>query len=437
TYDGSNAATVTAVTFNGLETLAAADYTVNSSTFNNANVGDDKPVTVSVTLNDTETANNYNLTNGSSNNDKLTGNITAKDIIVIPDENQSKVYGQSDPELTYAYEPALIGGDAFTGALSRTTGEPPGTYPILQGTLALSSNYELTFTSGVLFTIDPTNLSLLQDLEDAVICVGESHTFEIVAEGDNLSYEWYYGNERITGANKNTYTITNAEFRDYERYYVIVRSDLSSYRSSIYSKRVRLWVADQLPESLRFVEFPSTATTGKTYLIKLDGYPDVTQYIWSYRVGATLVVAQNAVIPTTVAQNTNDGVTFSPETGGVGNNETLATFGALSAGQGLLTVTLEHPCGTRQATQPILVQYPTGVEQVAETAVRVFPNPTSGIIKVSGTKSNQFIRIVDITGSMKGNYPAQDGETTIDLTGYSKGTYLIQYNGKTVKVVSK
>jgi hypothetical protein len=257
---------------------------------------------------------------------------------------------------------------------------------------------------------------ILKDLEDAIVCAGESHTFAVEAEGDNLSYEWYYGNERIKGANGNTYTITNAELRDYEHYYVIVRSQIGDYRSSVYSKNVRLWIAGQLPENLRFVDFPSTVTTGNTYRIKLAGYPDVTQYVWSYD---------------------RDGVTFSPETGGIGDNETLATFGVLSAGQGMLTVTLEHPCGTRQATQPILVQWPTGVEQIAGQAVRVFPNPTSGIIKVSGTRSNQIIRIVDITGSLKGNYPAQDSETTIDLTGYSKGTYLIQHNDKTVKAIRK
>jgi hypothetical protein len=257
---------------------------------------------------------------------------------------------------------------------------------------------------------------LLQDLEDAIVCAGGSHTFEIVAEGESLSYEWYYGNERIKGANGNTCTITNAEFRDYERYHVIVRSHSGANSSSVYSKEARLWVAGQLPETLQFVEFPSTVFTGNTYRIKLAGYSDVTQYIWNYD---------------------RDDVTFSPETGSVGQNETQATFGILSAGQGLLTVTLEHPCGTRQATQPILVQWPTGVEPVAGAAVRVFPNPASGIIHISGTKSNQIIRIVDITGSLKGTYPTQDGETTIDLTGYNKGTYLIQYNDKTDKVIRK
>ncbi|MDR1369476.1 MAG: T9SS type A sorting domain-containing protein, partial [Dysgonamonadaceae bacterium] len=290
------------------------------------------------------------------------------------------------------------------------------TYLIEQNTLELSNNYLLTFTPGVLFTIDPTHPRLLQDLEDAVVCAGESYTFAIVAECDNLSYEWYRGNGRITGANRNTCTITNAESGHSDRYYVIVRSDLGSYRSSVYSKEVSLWVASQLPETLRFTEFPSPAITGQTYRIKLAGYPDVTQYVWSYD---------------------RDGVTFSPVAGGVGKNETLATFGVLSAGQGLLTVTLEHPCGTRQATQAVLVQWPTGVEQVAAGQVTVSPNPTTGIIKVSGTTSNQIIRIVDITGSLKGTYPAQDGETTIDLSGFTKGTYLVQYGGKTVKAIKK
>jgi hypothetical protein len=257
---------------------------------------------------------------------------------------------------------------------------------------------------------------LLQDLEDAVVCRGESHTFKIVAEGENLSYEWYYGNELIKGASGNNYTITNAEFRDYERYYVIVRSHVGESHMSVYSKNVRLWVADYLPETLQFAEYPSTAITGQSYRIKLAGYSDVTQYSWNYD---------------------RDGVTFSPATGGVGENETRATFGILSEGLGTLTVTLTHPCGTRQATQAIVVNYPAGTGEVTVNEIAVSPNPTSGIIKVSGTKANQTICIVDITGSLKGSFPAQDGTTTIDLSGYTKGTYLVHYDGKTYKVIRK
>ncbi|WP_343524609.1 MBG domain-containing protein [Pedobacter sp.] len=60
---------------------------------------------------------------------------------------KSKTYGDADPALTYTFAPALVTGDSFTGALTRAVGENVGTYPINQGTLALNSNYTLTYIS--------------------------------------------------------------------------------------------------------------------------------------------------------------------------------------------------------------------------------------------------------------------------------------------------
>jgi hypothetical protein len=69
-YDASTSATVSSVGFSGLvntETLAkGTDYTVTSATFGDANVGADKPVTLSVALANTAKAKNYSLSNGSS-----------------------------------------------------------------------------------------------------------------------------------------------------------------------------------------------------------------------------------------------------------------------------------------------------------------------------------------------------------------------------------
>nr|WP_232793412.1 MBG domain-containing protein [Caulobacter hibisci] len=48
----------------------------------------------------------------------------------------------------------MVAGDAFTGGLARDAGETAGAYAITRGTLALSANYDLTFT-GARFTIDP------------------------------------------------------------------------------------------------------------------------------------------------------------------------------------------------------------------------------------------------------------------------------------------
>jgi hypothetical protein len=338
-----------------------------------------------------------------------------------------KIQGDVPPDITLESNDETMGKPAVTKknttcadntAIIEATAFPD--YHFVQWNDGSTDNpRNITVTENVTFTATfKENVSpiLLQDLEDAIVCIGESHTFEIVAEGDYLRYEWYRGDSRITGANGNTYTVTDANSGDYGNYHAIVRTEIGDFKSSVYSKNVRLWVADQLPETLSFVSCPVQAVTGQSYRIRLAGYSDVTQYVWNYD---------------------RDDVTFSPATGGVGNNETLATFGILSEGLGTLTVTLTHPCGARQATQAIKVQFPAGVDQVAEQAVRVSPNPTSGIIHISGTKANQIIRIVDITGSLKGTYPARDGETTIDLSGFTKGTYLVQYDGKTVKAVKK
>jgi hypothetical protein len=77
-----------------------------------------------------------------------------------------KVAGEPDPILTFAVSSGeLVGDDTFTGALTRDPGEDVGTYRIRKGSLALSSNYELSY-NGAWFTITspkpdliPTSLS--------------------------------------------------------------------------------------------------------------------------------------------------------------------------------------------------------------------------------------------------------------------------------------
>ncbi len=296
-----------------------------------------------------------------------------------------------------------------------------GTFALLPGenhfsitVLAQDQVTTMTYTVNVIRNCYVPKIT--KDLEDAVVCIGGSHSWSIEAEGENLTYEWYCGFNRIPGANTNTITINDAKLIDYERYYVIVRSNYNDFKSSVYSKRVKLWVANYLPDHLRFAEYPNPATAGKTYHIKVDGYSDVTKYVWSY---------------------SQEGVSFSPGIGKETENETWGTFGTLSVGTGSLKVTMDHPCGTREITQTLTVQLPTGVEDVTATTVTVYPNPTSGVVNVSNTQSNQKIRVLDTTGSLKASYPSQEGTTRIDLTGYAKGTYMIQYNGKTYKVIKK
>ena len=95
----------------------------------------------------------------------VTFGITPRDITVTPTLNQRKTYGDLDPA-SFSYDVtfgSLLVTDAFTGKLSRSPGENTGSYLITQGDLELSTNYTLTFASGVTFGIDQRAISIRPD----------------------------------------------------------------------------------------------------------------------------------------------------------------------------------------------------------------------------------------------------------------------------------
>ena len=76
-----------------------------------------------------------------------TPSITVRPITVTADA-QSKVYGDSDPTLTYRVTSgSLASGDRFSGSLRRVVGKNVGVYAIEQGSLSAGSNYAITYAS--------------------------------------------------------------------------------------------------------------------------------------------------------------------------------------------------------------------------------------------------------------------------------------------------
>jgi len=74
---------------------------------------------------------------------------------------KSKIYGATDPALTYTSS-GFVNGDTTTvlsGSLTRVAGETVGSYAINQGSVVASGNYTITFTSANL-TIAPAPLSV-------------------------------------------------------------------------------------------------------------------------------------------------------------------------------------------------------------------------------------------------------------------------------------
>ncbi|MRS05791.1 hypothetical protein EG832_21625, partial [bacterium] len=76
--------------------------------------------------------------------------------ITITADPQTKEIGASEPPLTFMITNGqLVNGDMFSGALFRTPGETAGVYPIGQGSLYLSDNYELSFVGSTFSIFEP------------------------------------------------------------------------------------------------------------------------------------------------------------------------------------------------------------------------------------------------------------------------------------------
>jgi hypothetical protein len=165
-YDGTTSASLTgAATLDGV--VSGEDVSLDTGSilaeFEDANVGEDKIITVTgIGLSGTD-KDNYTL-----DSYLLTADILAIEMLISADD-QTKVYGDSDPELSYTITSgSLVGTDVFSGSLTRESGQDAGTYAINQGTLSLSSNYNITFSSGV-FTINQSSNEISFELDSPVV----------------------------------------------------------------------------------------------------------------------------------------------------------------------------------------------------------------------------------------------------------------------------
>ncbi len=138
TYDGSTSSSVVPSITAG--TLAGSDVAAFTQTFDSAAVATGKTLNPAGSVLDGNAGANYAVTFVTD----TTGVITQRQITVTAD-TQTKTYGNDDPALTYQVSGVVAPGDGFTGSLTQAPGEDVGTYAITQGTLALTSDYDLVF----------------------------------------------------------------------------------------------------------------------------------------------------------------------------------------------------------------------------------------------------------------------------------------------------
>lgn len=194
-YDGaSHPATVSVTGAGGLNLTPSPVYSGSCSA-------------APVNVNDTPCTASYTYS-GDANHNGSTGSTTIiiapKPVTVTADAGQSKVFGSADPIFTYTSDP-LIGGDGFTGALSRVGGENVGTYPITIGTLSAGDNYVLTLVSSD-FAITPASATLtLGNLSQ--VYDGLPKPVTVTTEPAGLAYSVTYDGSTTVPVNPGSYAV--------------------------------------------------------------------------------------------------------------------------------------------------------------------------------------------------------------------------------------
>ncbi|MGI5967951.1 MAG: MBG domain-containing protein, partial [Anaerotruncus rubiinfantis] len=157
--------------------------------------------------------------------------VAKRTVTVTPKSGQGKVYGATDPELTYDYSVAegMPQAPQFTGTLSRDPGENAGNYAIEQGRLTVSEDYTIHFTSGVNFTISrlPITVSptagLAKTYRPGTPDPDPALTFRVLrnSDGADLGNVLTGSLSRAAGENAGSYpiglgTVTNAGNPNYD-----------------------------------------------------------------------------------------------------------------------------------------------------------------------------------------------------------------------------
>ena len=177
--------------------------TLTATAPSNALVGDDTVESLGLTLTsaaaETSPVGKYDVTGTASNTnydvtiegaDKLT--VTPKPVTVTAENKTSRV-GYDLVYLTYTCTPALIGNDAFTGALTTNADKDTvGNYDITQGTLALNGNYTITFNKGTYTVTSKLTQDDFAFAEDALTRTYGDPDFSAAAtgaaEGSTVTY---------------------------------------------------------------------------------------------------------------------------------------------------------------------------------------------------------------------------------------------------------
>nr|WP_321457403.1 MBG domain-containing protein [uncultured Cohaesibacter sp.] len=391
TYGDSNGTLTYTVGGSGLansDTLTGALTTTADTT---SDVG-----TYAITQGTLAASSNYSITAFTAG----TLTVTARAITITADDD-SRTYGDSNGTFTYNVGGSgLVNGDSLTGALATTadTTTDVGTFAITQGTLAASSNYNITaFTAGTL-TVTARAITITAD-DDSRTYGDSNGTFTYNVGGSGL-----VNGDSLTGAltttadttsNVGTYAITQGTLSASSNYAI-------SYKSGTLTVTARAITITADDDSRTYGDSNGTFTykvggsgfvngdglTGAltsvgvtadvgTYAITQGTLTASSNYAISYNAG-TLTITARAITITAddlsrIYGDDNGLLTYSVGGSGLANGDRLT--GALTSAGGEADVgTYAITQGTLSASNNYAVSYNAGTLTITQRAITITAN---------------------------------------------------------------
>ena len=84
-----------------------------------------------------------------------------------------------------------------------------------------------------------------------------------------------------------------------------------------------------------------------------------------------------------------------------------------------------------------MAETPSATQEVSVADIRVFPNPTSDHLTVSGLEAGTTIRIYANDGKLLETTTAEGSTTVLPVSHLAQGTYLLQINTSIIKFIKK